>query len=224
MKYLLPIILCFIVACSGNHQTDKATTKPVIDSIQKDSISIKKHLFTDLSKLNNYNLTFYTKYKHQNTEEYYCVIKIFDKKTNVVIDSIRQDMSTLLLADTLVDTRSFITGKDEKKEVQDNFYGTLVVADFNFDKKEDFAIMNDVGASTGGIYTYYIQTGDNKFLVDTFLTNTMTFFPDSIDPVNKILITYVHANAYEMAENTYKLNIKTQKWKLIKHRLLPFSE
>lgn len=224
MKYLPLVILAFVVACSGNHQTDKSAAEPIIDSISKDSISIKKYLFADLSNRYNYQLVFYTKDIEGITNEYYCIIKVSDKKTNALYDSLKQNISTLLLADTLINTRSYITGKDVNKEVQDNFFGRLVVADFNFDNREDFAVMNDVGASTGGIYTYYLQDANHKFKPDIFLSDTMSFFPDKIDPINKVLVNHVHANAYEMGESTYKLNAKTGRWKLIKHRFLPFSE
>lgn len=232
MKYLLLVILAFAVACSSNSEQKKeiaesdSVSKPIADNDSSiiDKVIVQTRLLTDLSKQYNYLINFYFKYHSQSQEEYYCTILIKDKKSNSIIDSIKQDLSTLLLADTLIDTRSYITGKDVNKEVQDNFFGRLVVADFNFDNREDFAVMNDVGASTGAIYTYYLQDANHKFKPDIFLSDTMSFFPDKIDPINKVLVNHVHANAYEMGESTYKLNAKTGRWKLIKHRFLPFSE
>ncbi len=76
---------------------------------------------------------------------------------------------------------SYITGKNKERIVTDNDYGELVIADFNFDGREDFAVYNDIGGNGGPMYTYYMQNENEEFRSDAFLSDTMKYFPDEMD-------------------------------------------
>ena len=78
--------------------------------------------------------------------------------------------------------RSYTTGINKNAEVVDNDFGDLIVADFNFDNKEDFAIKREEGGNGGPLYNYYIQISPITFKLDKFLCETMIFFPINLKP------------------------------------------
>jgi hypothetical protein len=117
--------------------------------------------------------------------------------------------------------RSYSTGVNQTREVVDNDFGDLVVADLNFDNREDLALKRESGGNGGPLYNFYVQSTDGKFVLDTFLTAHMQFFPTRIDKTNRALITLVHASAYSVGEHTYKLGVKNKQWKEVKHRFIP---
>lgn len=97
----------------------------------------------------------------------------------------------------------------------ENDSGNLIVADFNFDGIEDFAIKSDPGGNGGPLYTYFLQAKDKKFYRNKYLSDTVQFFPIEINSVNKTLTTFLHANAYQKNRRIFKYNLKAKKWKLI---------
>ena len=133
--------------------------------------------------------------------------------------------SSFLFEKTFIDckmVRSYSTGINKNTEIVDNEFGDLVIADFNFDNKEDFAIKNDSGGNGGPTYNFYIQDKNKKFTLDKFLTDKMEFFPTKFVAKNKKIITYVHANAYQLSENTFEYNLKIKKWKLKMSKLVTY--
>jgi hypothetical protein len=113
--------------------------------------------------------------------------------------------------------RSYATGFNKGNEVVDNDFGDLIIADLNFDGKDDFALKKDSGGNGGPVYNFYVQN-NGKFILDKFLTEQMEFFPTRINKNNKTLTTFVHANAYQLGEHTYRF--AANKWKETKHKLI----
>lgn len=111
--------------------------------------------------------------------------------------------------------RSYSTNINEKEIDVDNDFGDLIIADFNFDGKEDIAIKKDSGGNGGPLYEFYTQNTNNKFIKDTFLSNTLEFFPSYINKSKKTLTTLVHANVYQRCKMVFKYNSKWNKWKRI---------
>ncbi|MGJ8661747.1 MAG: XAC2610-related protein [Bacteroidota bacterium] len=116
------------------------------------------------------------------------------------------------------DIRSFSTGFNSDKEVMDNCPGIFIVADFNFDKKDDFAVAVDNGGNGGYIYAFYLQTKNGAFKIDKFLTEEVLRFPVSFDSKSQTILTSVHANAYQNCETVYK--ISRGNWKVISRKLI----
>jgi len=116
--------------------------------------------------------------------------------------------------------RSYSTGINKNTEIVDNEFGDLIIVDFNFDNREDFAIKNDSGGNGGPTYNFYIQNEKGKFIFDKYLTEKMEFFPTKFNPKNKELVTYVHANAYQLNEKTFEFNSKNKNWKVKKQRFV----
>ncbi|OXA78560.1 hypothetical protein SAMN05444397_10954 [Flavobacterium aquidurense] len=132
--------------------------------------------------------------------------------------------SNFLFEKTFIDcktVRSYSTGINENAEIIDNEFGDLIIADFNFDGKEDFAVKNDSGGNGGPTYNFYIQGKNKDFTLDNFLSTEMKFFPSKFITKSKQLVTYVHANAYQLSENIFEYNEKFKKWKYKKFRLIP---
>ena len=148
-----------------------------------------------------------------------CVIRIIitDKLANVI--QTIQLTSTGLFEDAFKNcnaARSFSTGINLKEKALDNDYGDVIIADFNFDLKEDVAIKNASGGNGGPDYSYFIQNGNGRFVIDKYLTERVGYFPAYINNKQRTLTTLVHANAMEMCKTIYKINTSRDKWTRIK--------
>lgn len=114
---------------------------------------------------------------------------------------------------------SFTTKFNSKREVVDNYFGDIVVADLSFDNKDDIAIINDYGGNGGTFYSYFIQGVKLKFNIDTFLTDSVTYFPSIIDKSKQRLITQVPAGACCLSEDIYTFNKSSKTWKHTGHKI-----
>ncbi len=118
--------------------------------------------------------------------------------------------------------RSFITGRNMKAEVSEEDYGDIVVADLNFDGKEDFAIKHNIPMDVGPEYWYFIQ-GEHGFKKDKYLSENMPFFPWLMKPEKHVLISIASPN---WGTNIYqfKYNVSTKKWRKIGYRFIYHDE
>jgi hypothetical protein len=154
-----------------------------------------------------------------------CIITVFvkSKLTKLTVQTISFGTEYPLFKSSFVDcnnVRSYTTGINKNAEVVDNDFGDLIVADFNFDKKEDFAVKREESGNGGPLYNYYIQTSPNKFKLDKFLSETMIFFPKEINKSKRTLTTLVHSSAVSVCETIYKFDSATNKWKEIGRRII----
>ena len=108
---------------------------------------------------------------------------------------------------------SYVTGKHAKDEGDDNYWGDFIVADFNFDGREDFAVIDDY-FNTGAIYEFFTQTQNGRFVKDSFLSGG--YFPNKIDRKNKTLTTDTTATTWGYMETVLKYNPTTKKWRVLK--------
>lgn len=76
--------------------------------------------------------------------------------------------------------------------ILDTDFGDIVVADFNFESREDIAIRSD-DENGGTYYRFYIQEKDKLFKLDSFLTDSMSIVPTYFNRTKKTLTTYQHA-------------------------------
>ncbi len=113
--------------------------------------------------------------------------------------------------------RSYSIENEYQNEVIDNDYGDLIIADFNFDNKDDIALIRDSGGNGGPLYNFYIQSDSFQFKLDFYLSNNVIYFPQNIDQELQELKTIVHANAYQMCETIYSYNKRLDKW-IIKNK------
>ncbi|GGF07154.1 XAC2610-related protein [Hymenobacter cavernae] len=145
---------------------------------------------------------------------------IIDQETNKEIQSIHIDAEYLFddVFSNCEAARSYTTGYNAEDDAMDNDYGDVVVADFNFDGREDLAVKYSSGGNGGPQYNYYIQTEQSIFKLDNFLTEQMIYFPTEIDAKRQRLINYVHANALGENMNVYAYNSSRRTWKFVKRR------
>lgn len=90
----------------------------------------------------------------------------------------------------------------------------LMALDANFDGLEDFAIINSQGSNGGPQYAYYVQKLNKQFVLDSYLTETVRFFPFEINK-NKKILTIKHPSGCCQIQ-TYKFQIQPNgEWKNI---------
>jgi len=109
-------------------------------------------------------------------------------------------------------SRSFITGRGRNLPVEDYDFGDLVIADLNFDGKEDIAVKSGLSADSGPNYTFYMQGNDGLFYIDNYLTANVLSFPKYINAKAKTITTQTHANVSQEDKRTFKYNADTKKW------------
>jgi hypothetical protein len=109
--------------------------------------------------------------------------------------------------------RSYVTGKNANAEADDNDWGDFIVADYNFDGREDFAVKKD-SFNLGATYEFFMQAKTGRFVKDSFLSGE--HFPYKIDAKNKTLTTSTNATTAGYTETTYEYNPKTHRWRLLK--------
>ena len=124
------------------------------------------------------------------------IVKIIDKKRNEEIQKIS------FMSEFILKSESFKNCKNNKSYSSnahlisiENDFGDLIVADLNFDGKEDIAIKREEGGNGGPLYNYYIQSESYQFILDEYLSNEMIYFPDYIDNKGKSLHVTVRANS-----------------------------
>jgi hypothetical protein len=164
--------------------------------------------------------------RYSDTTEHHdsCFLKVLikEKQTKAIVDSMFIT-SLFYFDDTFANcdsVMSFTTKYNSTRQAVDNYFGDIVVADLNFDNKDDIAIINDYGGNGGTFYSYFMQGKDKKFTLDSFLTDSVTYFPSVIDKTKQRITTYVHAGACCVGEQIYKYDKSKKEWRLIKHRIL----
>jgi hypothetical protein len=170
-------------------------------------------------------LTFTTNVERIKLDTVYrdsCIIRISiaNKRSGKTVQVVQYG-STFLYQDVFKKcerVRSYSTGFYSKAEVLDNNYGDLVVADFNFDSKDDFAVIRESGVTQGPQYSFYIQSAGGLFNYDKYLSETMVYFPE-INHKKRTLTTYTLAGAIGVFERIYKQD-KLNKWKLVSKKLI----
>ncbi|MEM6265713.1 MAG: hypothetical protein AAGI38_24645, partial [Bacteroidota bacterium] len=150
-----------------------------------------------------------------------CVIRVrpIVKKTRQQLDEI-EIISTYLFSDAFTncdDSRSYSTGVNSDDFAGDNDYGDFIVAEINFDGKEDFVVKRNSGGNGGPEYEYYIQKGNGEFTRDSFLSDSMRFFPNAFNSSGRQLTTVVHASAGYFGQTTYELDSDSLGWKMVEH-------
>ncbi len=114
---------------------------------------------------------------------------------------------------------SYSTGFNADKEIVDSDFGSIVVADVNFDGKDDIAVVHD-GGNSGPYYIFFIQNEKGKFVKNEFLTEQVSFFPQEIDFQHKQITTGTRSGARGAGYHTYQLDSTTDKWAHIRYEYI----
>ena len=232
MKQTIFILIILLCGCIRNQESKQSKNNNSIISNTEteskyDTLFTKEYEHFNLSR--EFDIKVNLK-RCRNTIEQHdsCFVKLFltDKSTKKVIDSISIS-SHFYFEDVFMDrnnTLSYATKFNIDKEIVNNYYGDIIIADLNFDKKDDIAIINDSGGNGGTFYSYFLQDSKKKFNFNEFLTDSMTYFPTKINSKNNTLITYVHGGVCRLGEHIYQLNKRTNNWTEKSHRAINFCK
>lgn len=181
----------------------------------------------ELSKMFNFQTSIKRIHRGNDTDS--CIIKIIvkNKITHKIVTTIRFT-STFLLDDSAYikcnNARSYTTGVNNNRQVVDWDYGDIIVADFNFDNKEDFAVKKEVGGNGGPLYNYYIQTADSSFIKDKFLSDSMNCFPTYFNKNKMTLTSICRETSVSDIETVFKCDSLTNKWEIVHTREVDIKE
>ncbi len=213
----MSFILCLICSACSSKQTSPDVTNQEVMATASISTNTNEHHFICDSLSQSFD--FEVQIKQPLTDDpddqsKEITLKILDKTSHKILDSI-QLHAQYLFSEVLTDcsnTRSYSTGKNAKKEIEDNDYGDLVIGDLNFDQKEDIALIKDSGGNGGPIYAFYLQGVNHHFVYDNFLTDSVGTYP-TLDIKTKTLTTDIHASAMSFMENIFQYDNQSKAWK-----------
>lgn len=227
MKHAVIILAVLICSCAKPNSekiiSSDSVTSIVENKNKYDSLSTTNCVHTNLSNQFDITVNFH---RYTNTKEMHdsCLVKLYltEKETKTVTDTI--SITSHFYFDKIFkdcnNVLSYATKTNIDKGVVDNYYGDIIVADLNFDEKDDIVVINDSGGNGGTFYSYFIQGDNHKFALEQFLTDSMTYFPSKINKKEKTLVTYVHAGVCGLGEHIYLLNQNTNQWAQKSHRII----
>jgi len=202
-KLLKVFIILLAIASKGNAQTC---------------------LHSDLSKKFDYKII-RTDQKDFGGTASKIIIEIYNKGNKKLFQRLQFTSTGYGLSNTFrvcTNEKSFVTGQNLKGDISDEDYGDIVVADLNFDGKEDFAVKHNIPADTGPQYWYFIQ-GKKGFKKDEYLSKRMPFFPWLIKSQKHQLISMVSPHAGTHIYQ-FQYNTTSKKWKKIGERFVYHDE
>lgn len=234
MKALIPFAVALLFGCNSKKQPPSAPAAASSVEAKAPVNEIRKNRFDSIGPGRDWHYINLSKQFdiHESVHRYLVrgdvgdssIVKLAltNKLSNVPMDTITS-VSTLLFGDYFArskDVVSFSTRIDIKGEGDDNYYGDLVIADLNFDSKDDIAVINDMGGNAGPSYSFFLQGQNGKFILNKFLTDSMGFFPSKINKKNQTLTTLGHAGVAWVGENIFAFNRETNNWVHKSYRLL----
>jgi hypothetical protein len=227
IKYSLVFLIVIIYSCSSKHPAKDSTTGDTTTGTgaNKPEFTFSSAMKCEQTRLSDQFDMIIDVERYSDTIKIWdsCALKILirDKLTKAYSDSIV--LSSVYFAGELFANCDSLTSYSTKfnadREIIGNMFGDIVVADVNFDKKDDIAVIHDAGGNSEPLYRYFIQSGEKKFSVDNFLTDSVTYFPHVIDKAKGRLITYAQAGACCVGRNTYQFDKSTKEWRHTEHKL-----
>jgi hypothetical protein len=227
MKLIIFILTLFLLSCSSKNPPETAFELNQKDSSTNEKSSVQSATIStcELTNLSQqFDIHFHvSRYNNERAIYDSCLVKLIvaDKYTKKNTDS-TELMSLFLFRDTYSDcdsVTSFSTNYKNKRTVVDNYFGDIVVADFNFDNKDDIAFITEIGGNGGPQYSYYLQSDNRKFYIDKYLTDSVSYFPQIIDKNKHQLTTRVHAGACCTGVHLYQLDKSTGMWQQLSHKV-----
>jgi hypothetical protein len=185
-------------------------------------ISAQICVHPDLSEKYEYKVNM-RRYPYKHKEGDSCAVRLFisDKKTSKVVQKISFS-SLFYFKDVFVNcdhARSYITNKNIDKDATQNDWGDIIIADLNFDDREDIAIKNNSGGSSGATYSFYFQNAKGVFEINTHFAELIEFFPSEINKSKMTLTTVSHRYASHDCKTVYQYDLKKRSWTMINESL-----
>jgi hypothetical protein len=172
----------------------------------------------NLSKIYDFDILLISKDKN-DLGKAEIIIKIFDKWKKKKVQTINIESEFILKSKSFKECENNkYYSTNEHLESNENDFGDLIVADLNFDGMEDIAIKREEGGNGGPLYNFYIQSKNQQFILDKYLSTEMSYFPDFIDPKEKTLHVHVRVNSLTEEGITYSYIEKGKTWKIKKRK------
>ncbi len=155
---------------------------------------------------------YYLQFLSKGEENNKLKISIYNKETSEVQEIYYQPRCIFDFESLCSEVSYFKNNKkiDEGLEGHHNF----IIADYNFDGLEDFAILKDVGGGGGSWFTYFFQDKYGKFREDNFFPlNDVSSFPFEINPKDKTIKIGHPVGAMKAWSAVFQL--KDEGWEMI---------
>lgn len=220
MRNIFILLSVIIIGCTAK---PKQRAGLVAKTTSYDSLATTISNRTDLSNEFDVHVNFRRYFFKSINREDSCIAEVLlqDKHSKATLDEL-SITSRFYLDDAfknLKNVRSYSTKTNTDKQAVDNYYGDIIIADLNFDNKDDVIIINDAGGNGGTFYSYFLQNDNRKFILNSYLTDSMTYFPKKINSGNKTLTTYVHAGTCGLGEHIYKWDLPN-KYTQLSHKII----
>jgi hypothetical protein len=218
------------MSCSSEQSYDLAERESpkVKTSLAQTASSVpsQKCTFENLSKTYIYEICRNIEKKGNVLQYSDLKIMIKEKESFKLIDSIYINKLGYftISEEKCSDAKSYQTNQNIKEAIVDNYFGFFIVADFNFDKRDDFAFLNGLESTSGPYYDFYTQGNNNKFKKDAFLTDSIGFFPSFIDKKNKLLTTEIILGAWGASKVKYYFDRKKNSWVIQSREVTDFTK
>lgn len=205
--------LCVLLffGCQNNSQPESSDRTELQNHIEFKLISDLECFDSESSKQFDLKVEFL---KYENDSAAIKII-VFDKNSDLPKDSLTLAADTIWrgVFEDCKNIRSYSDQTILNNEISDNYFGDLVISDFNFDGNDDLAVFRNHGNSSGPFYDFLIQQDDLKFISDQFLKDSVRIFPSEIDSADRMIKTFEHLGVCGLIENSYQLD-DSGKWKL----------
>ncbi|WP_276485516.1 XAC2610-related protein [Paraflavitalea pollutisoli] len=226
MKRLLPILAVFIAGCLSGEPGNEATIDPAAGIIYPAGFSLAGTLQCDQTRLSEqFDVAVnFVRLTDSIEQEDSCLVQLLirDKTSHAVLDSLT--LSSIFYNDDVFagcdNARSYTTRHQADREIYNGYQGDIIVADLNFDHLDDIAVISDVGFTSNALYHYFVQTTGRKFVADTYLTDSVAYFPEKIDPLRQQLVTRVPAGVCCLGIHTYQLGNANRQWQQIAYETI----
>ena len=150
--------------------------------------------------------SFYVYSANDDEENPKVVNIVIQNKETSAKQELEHELNYISNLDLICKGISYFNKNKEIDEGLESFHG-FIVADYNFDKLEDFAILYDTGGNGGPWFSYYLQNENGYFyLPDSFPLNPSSYFPVEINAENKTLKLQHPAGATKISTTVFQLN------------------
>jgi len=233
MRQSLIILTFIIVSCSqpaakqtilsSKDQTDTPKTN------RKSTATPRLFDCLNVNLSRQFTISVFVDNKTDNLEQsdsFFVAIALLSKDRRTPFDTIMTDAE--IRSDEMYvncnNYRSYSTGLNARQPITDNYYGDIIVADFNFDRKDDIAVLTSSGGNGGPTYSFYLQGDHHDFQIDKFLTDSLSYFPSEINTRKMQLTTMAHAGATLTEKHTVRRIKNKQTWLTTERLILETSK
>jgi hypothetical protein len=148
MRNVFILLSVIIMGCTSK---PKQRAVLVVKTTTYDSLSTTTSNHTDLSNEFDVHVNFRRYVFKKTNREDSCIAEVLiqDKQSKANLDAL-SITSRFYLDDAfknLQNVRSYSTKTNADKQAVDNYYGDIIVADLNFDNKDDVIVINDAGGN-----------------------------------------------------------------------------